>query len=95
MGAVLEEAQHVDTSVRTELSDLETPVPGEAVNPEQRMTGRGVCVLVKYASRSWRTWRVTLLLAKPLSLTENFHSSVILLLGKSDRCLRPFPHITF
>ena len=34
MGAVLEEAQHVDASVRTELSDLETPVPGEAVNPE-------------------------------------------------------------
>ena len=34
MGAVLEEAQHVDASVRTELSDLETSVPGEAVNPE-------------------------------------------------------------
>ena len=34
VGAVLEEAQHVDAAVRTELSDLETPVPGEAVNPE-------------------------------------------------------------
>ena len=34
MGAVLEEAQHVDASIRAELRDLETPVPREAVNPE-------------------------------------------------------------
>ena len=34
VGAVLEEAQHVDASVRTELSDLETPVAREAVHPE-------------------------------------------------------------
>ena len=34
VGGVLQEGEHVDAAVRTKLGDLETPVPGEAVNPE-------------------------------------------------------------